>query len=319
MAHHDITMNYSDSEREFQRAKLKKVMLTLFYRYPDLHYIQGFHDICTIILLICGDECKSYAMIEGLANAHFRESLRPSLDRIVKILDWVLPLVARADPKVGHHLKSANMPSFFTLSWILTWFSHNFTNFETICRIFDFLLAHHPVLSVYLAASFIISRREELLKLDQDYAAIHAFFQNMPDELDIDVLLSSCNKLYLQFPPVVFFKNRAALLPPDSPLFLTNLPPVPSQRNWVTSLITYRLPTVLKHLLFKNGRPLVVRWLVLLFALLLHKDPDLNMLFTSLLMSLYRLARIIIVAVLRLFISPVDQNPRIPIAQPVYV
>ena len=67
------------------------------------------------------------------------------------------------DITISHATKAAQplvvilmqMHSMFTLSWILTWFSHNLTSFHQVCRIFDYLLASHPVAPVYLAAAVI--------------------------------------------------------------------------------------------------------------------------------------------------------------------
>jgi len=41
----------------------------------------------------------------------------------------------------------------FTLSWVLTWFSHNLQSFDDITRIFDHLLASHPVMPIYLTVA----------------------------------------------------------------------------------------------------------------------------------------------------------------------
>ena len=41
----------------------------------------------------------------------------------------------------------------FALSWLITWFGHVLRNFDTIVRLYDFFLATHPLMPVYLSAA----------------------------------------------------------------------------------------------------------------------------------------------------------------------
>ena len=45
---------YSDRERQKKRAVLSALLSKIFAENPDLHYYQGFHDVCTVHLLVCG-------------------------------------------------------------------------------------------------------------------------------------------------------------------------------------------------------------------------------------------------------------------------
>ena len=45
---------YTDRERQKKRAVLSALLLQIFAANPDLHYYQGFHDVCTVHLLVCG-------------------------------------------------------------------------------------------------------------------------------------------------------------------------------------------------------------------------------------------------------------------------
>ena len=45
------------------------------------------------------------------------------------------------------------VPPFFALSWVLTWFSHDIVRYHHVTRIFDFLLASHPLMVVYLSCA----------------------------------------------------------------------------------------------------------------------------------------------------------------------
>lgn len=42
---------------------------------------------------------------------------------------------------------------FFALSWVLTWFSHDLESVAVVARLFDFLVAHSPVMVCYLVVA----------------------------------------------------------------------------------------------------------------------------------------------------------------------
>jgi hypothetical protein len=268
LAHHDVTIAYSEEERNVARRKLRLLLLTIFDKHHDLHYVQGFHDICTIFLLVCG-ESKGCVVVEGLSRYHIRESLRSSLDRVVKVLDMVIPLVGLVDPEIGKLFRSANMHSFFTLSWVLTWFSHNLVSFDKICRIFDFLLASHPLMPVYLAAAFIISRKKDLLVVECEFSAIHAFFQNIPHDVDVDKLILHCAKIFCDLPPALAFKGMFSVFPTDSPLSFPILPSVRKEAPlWAAVLLARSRARQIVLQIFRRPRLFISLFLIPMLAFL---------------------------------------------------
>jgi hypothetical protein len=57
--------------------------------------------------------------------------------------------------------------SFFSLSWILTWFSHNLDRLGDVARVFDFFLSSHPLMPVYATVALITQLREGLIQLQE--------------------------------------------------------------------------------------------------------------------------------------------------------
>ena len=56
-----------------------------------------------------------------------------------------------------------NVPAaLFTTSWMLTLFSHDIEQFEVVQRLFDFILANHPLMIIYLITSVIIENKDRL-------------------------------------------------------------------------------------------------------------------------------------------------------------
>lgn len=199
------------------QASLKRSLNCLFARHRDLHYVQGFNDICSVFLLVCGERL-GYRLSERLAVLHVRDSLRPSLETVAETLGMVFPLVEQVDAEVFAFLERAQVQSFFTLSWVLTWFAHDIDDMDALKRLFDFLLASHPLMPVYLAVALILQLREGLLRLECEYAEVHQYFQNLPPSLDVRALVRSAARLCDDYPPGMLCEKVGSDLPSDSPM-----------------------------------------------------------------------------------------------------
>ena len=64
-------------------------------------------------------------------------------------------LVKKDDNYLGKVLDDIEGP-MFSISWILTWFAHSFTNLDQVERIYDYLLCSEPYVVAYLSAAFIL-------------------------------------------------------------------------------------------------------------------------------------------------------------------
>lgn len=221
MFHFDVNKNWTKKTREESREALSRMINTLFSVHPDLHYIQGFHDICSVFLMVCGEKL-GYHVLERLSLLHIRESLRPSLEYVMEELNLIFPILERADPPVYQFLSQAHVQGFFTLSWVLTWFSHNLVRLSEVARVFDFLLASHPLMPVYLASSLVIHLREGLLHGECDFAAVHQYFQSLPKRIELDSLFDHAQKLFRENSPSDMVQAANAKLPEGSPLLVSH-------------------------------------------------------------------------------------------------
>ncbi len=76
--------------------------------HADLHYVQGYHDIVSVFLLVCG-EPEAFLLTEKLSMMHIRDSLRPSLKTVMPVLSLVFPLIKQVDTEVYDFFESANV------------------------------------------------------------------------------------------------------------------------------------------------------------------------------------------------------------------
>jgi len=215
--HFDVDKKMSEAERGFAKQSLSTLINSIFKENPELHYIQGFHDICTVFLRVCGKD-MSQQLTEHLSKRHIRDSLRPNLDVVVALLSLLFPLIEYEDPEVFDFLSKSQVQPIFALSWVLTWFSHNVEQFEDCCRLFDFFLASHPLMPLYYSVVLILSLRKDLLKTNCEYSAVHYFFQSFPQDTDVEKCIRKAHFLAKKIPPATLARKHHHIFPKDSPL-----------------------------------------------------------------------------------------------------
>ncbi|KAF9989231.1 hypothetical protein BGZ75_007053 [Mortierella antarctica] len=200
----------SKSQQSIKRQKqddLLHVILDVLQRHPKLSYYQGFHDVCTCLIIVLGKEAATLAA-ETLAMIFFRDSMSSNLEPVLDQLSLLTALLRIEDPEVQEFLDRSETLPFFPLSWVITWCSHNIQDFEKVARIYDFLICFNPLMSVYLAAAVVMSRREYLFEVECDNAMVHTFLTKFPKNVDLEQVISHAHQLYMTYPPEVL-QNRA--------------------------------------------------------------------------------------------------------------
>ncbi|KAF9170404.1 hypothetical protein BGX20_009012 [Mortierella sp. AD010] len=198
------------SQQSFKKQKqedLLHVIMDVLRRHPKLAYYQGFHDVCTCLIVVLGKEAAMPAA-ESLAMFFFRDCMLDNLEPVLDQLSLMTALLKLEDPEIQEFLDKSETLPFFPLSWVITWCSHDLQDFEKIARVFDFLMCFNPLMSVYLAAAVVMSRREELFEVECDNAMVHSFLTKFPKNADLELIISHAHKLYVTYPPEAL-QNRA--------------------------------------------------------------------------------------------------------------
>ena len=90
--------NDTEEEAEFKRNQLRNIMNNVMIDNPDLYYFQGFHDICTIFLVVCGEKI-ALACVKKLTILHLKDSmLKPEFDPIIQKMERIFELIYQIDP-----------------------------------------------------------------------------------------------------------------------------------------------------------------------------------------------------------------------------
>jgi hypothetical protein len=79
-----LNRNSDDQFRKQERAKLSWIINTIMAKHRGhLHYIQGYHDVCSVFLIVCDfDQYAAYTLCERVSKFHLRFSLPLFLQKV---------------------------------------------------------------------------------------------------------------------------------------------------------------------------------------------------------------------------------------------
>ncbi|KAF9178811.1 hypothetical protein BGZ51_007457 [Haplosporangium sp. Z 767] len=207
------------SQQSFKRQRqddLLHVIMDVLQRHPKLAYYQGFHDVCTCLIIVLGKESAKMAA-ETLAMFFFRDCMLNNLEPVLDQLSLMAALFRLEAPEIQEFLDRSETLPFFPLSWVITWCSHDLQDFEKIARIYDFLICFNPLMSVYLTAAVVMSQRDELFQVECDNAMVHTFLTKFPKDIDLEQVISHAHRLYMTYPPEALQNRSQSWLDDNKP------------------------------------------------------------------------------------------------------
>ena len=164
-----------------------------------LCYFQGFHDIAQVFLLVLGKQDAPLAL-SHLALLKIRDFMLSSLSPSLAQLQLLPAILLVEDAELYEHLPLTQ--PYFALAATLTLYAHEIEGYGDIARLFDFLLAQEAVVSLYLFAQIILSRRAELLDIPVDDQDMLQFtLSKLPKPLNLENLISKAVASFASHPP----------------------------------------------------------------------------------------------------------------------
>ncbi|EXJ89440.1 hypothetical protein A1O3_02507 [Capronia epimyces CBS 606.96] len=189
----------SEQSLETKKRQLSDLIVSTLRRHPMLSYFQSYHDVVQVLLLVLG-HTRAVDAVPRISLLRLRDYMLPTISPARKHFELVSAIVKAADPELAEHISEAE--NSFALSATHSLFAHDIQNYADIARLYDFLLAHEPVMSIYLFAAITISRRSELLEMPADQSDILTFMiSKLPQTLDIDALVLDTLALFRRLPP----------------------------------------------------------------------------------------------------------------------
>ncbi|XP_068188856.1 TBC1 domain family member 20 [Antennarius striatus] len=196
------------TERGVLQEKLIDIMLEVLKQNPQLYYYQGYHDVAVSLLLVVGER-MAIAMLDTLSKFHLRDFMDPTMDRTKHILNYLMPILEQVDPELHDFMIRAEVGTIFALSWLITWFGHVLSEFKHTLRLYDFFLASHPLMPIYLAATIVLHREKEVKQTECDMAMVHHLLSRIPQDLPYELLIGRAQDLFEQYPPSLLAKQAA--------------------------------------------------------------------------------------------------------------
>ena len=172
--------DWTDSYREEKRIKLYNIILALLCAETELHYYQGFHDIVTVLYLVLEDDQLAFALARPISKLFLADYMRKDFEIVSQFMSIVMTIIKLHDRQLYDYLEAASLEPYFATSWLITWFSHDDRNLESISRIFDVLLSSHPAYCFYLSAAYVISIRDSIFQVDCEFGELHNFLVHAP-------------------------------------------------------------------------------------------------------------------------------------------
>ncbi|CAN9504005.1 unnamed protein product [Ophioblennius macclurei] len=197
------------SERSVLQEQLIDIILAILKRNPQLHYYQGYHDVAVTLLLVVGKR-MAIAILDTLSNYHLRDFMDSTMDSTKHILNYLMPILEQVDLELHDFMVRAEVGTIFALSWLITWYGHVLSEFKHTLRLYDFFLASHPLMPIYLAAAIVLHREKEVKQTECDMAMVHHLLSRIPEDLPYELLIGQAQDLFEQYPPSLLAK-RAAL------------------------------------------------------------------------------------------------------------
>lgn len=185
----------------------------LFYN-ARLHYFQGFHEVCSVLLLILGEKAAK-PVAESIAIFWLRDSMFLSIDPTLNQLNLLMPLLREVDEDLSSFLSSIKgLESHFCISQVLTWLSHNVDAWTVITRFFDLFLVTNPLMPIYVVAATLVIRKQEILEMDKsDFSMVHWSLSKFAAcKSDVEDYIQVAHSIYKRVPPSLLQKKSGIYL-----------------------------------------------------------------------------------------------------------
>ncbi|ESO12388.1 hypothetical protein HELRODRAFT_62173, partial [Helobdella robusta] len=216
-----VVLDVNRSVKRFPPGMLEEVRLSyqdqlidcimwILVNNMDLHYYQGFHDVVVTFLLVVGERL-TFCIMNKLVQNHFRDFMDKTMDKTNFMLNYLLPIIGKVNPKLRKFLEKSEVGMIFCLSWLITWYGHVLKDLKDIVRLYDFFIACHPLMPIYLAADIVLYRQIEVMCCVCEMPYVHRFLSQLPDDLPFEQLIISSGDLFLQYPPSVI-KHEAEMI-----------------------------------------------------------------------------------------------------------
>ncbi|KAI5949131.1 GYP8 [Candida theae] len=230
----------STSDINSLKKILSNLIIKVLRKYPCLNYYQGYHDIASIVLLVCYkanhnelieediNQDLAFKILEKLTVLHLRDFMVTDINLSVDHLRLIPAIIESIDAQLFQLIKQTSasyqtlnghfdFKFFQPLSSILTFYAHDLTNLSHILHVWDTVLSYNTMLmNVYIYASSLLTlkpkiwdalsldpEQEEFTSIDADLVHAHLSPTRLFEELtdsDLEKILNKAKEMYQDVP-----------------------------------------------------------------------------------------------------------------------
>ena len=159
------TMPYSEMLKRLIISALKNL------DRREFSYYQGFHDIASVVLINIPNTKIASSILSHIAQFYLRDAMMTDFSNISLLMNTIFyPLLNSVDPELCGHLSRDELqlqPTTF-LPWMITLFSHDIHDSSIISRLFDAILASHPLFPLYVSIAMLTHERSREALFDPE-------------------------------------------------------------------------------------------------------------------------------------------------------
>ncbi|XP_076359051.1 TBC1 domain family member 20-like [Tachypleus tridentatus] len=193
-------LSTGEKQRMTMQDQLVLLIMQILVKHPELHYYQGYHDICVTFLIVLGEEI-AFNVVEKLSTTHLCIFMDKTMKQTSDILECIYPLICRVNPVLQDFLIKSDVGVIFNLTWIINWYDHVLSLYTDVVCSFDLFLASYLWMPLYLAAAFVLHHESEILEQDCDMACVHSVLSNISEDLPVEKLIEKALNLFHTYPP----------------------------------------------------------------------------------------------------------------------
>ena len=170
-------------------------------------YYQGYHDIGLFFIFLFIDEFETAISVFQRFSEFFLKEylLNFNFNNVMVILKEIISKISPQTQEIVDFYCEGNM--LWSISWILSLFTHNIDNLNLQYRLFDYFLVSHPICIYHLVAHIII---DEIAKLDLSFYnstdKFFLYFQELNmDKIDYESYIKKTEESMKKYPVSQFF------------------------------------------------------------------------------------------------------------------
>ena len=183
----DVMRTHFDNDQENKRNKIKNVLLSLAYSYPDTNYCQGMNYISQFLLELTGSEERCFELFSAILNKTEYSKLTVNEFELMKKYFYVFErLICIYLPELYTTFKRNNInPNIFISPWFITLFTHSFSGNHTklLMFIFDLFILDGWLVIVRVGLMLLKYYQNDLINMEFE-ELLHFLINELKEKYD---------------------------------------------------------------------------------------------------------------------------------------